>query len=90
MLRVVSACIALIAGFAASSALAQTYPPDDENGGGTYGGGAPALILPDGYGAPDSSHDSYGGSEAPPADVVPDGAPDEEGSGEDQPAEDGH
>jgi hypothetical protein len=83
MLRVVSACIAVIAGFAASSALAQSYPSDDGYGGGDYGGGAPALILPDGYGAPDSSHDSYGSSEAAPADIVaPDGAPDGEESHE--------
>jgi hypothetical protein len=81
MLRIVSACIALIAGFVASSALAQSYP--DSYGGGDYGGGAPTLILPDDYGAPDSSHDSYGNSEAAPADiVVPDGAPDGEESHE--------
>jgi hypothetical protein len=80
MLRVVSACIAVIAGFAVSSALAQSYPDD---GGGDYGGGAPTLIFPDGYGAPDSSHDSYGSTEAAPADIVaPDGAPDGEESHE--------
>ena len=82
MLRVVSACIAMIAGFAAVSTLAQSYSPDEDYGGGTYGG-APTLILPEGYGAPDSSHDSYGSSEAAPADIgAPDGAPDEEASSE--------
>jgi hypothetical protein len=75
MLRVASACIAVIAGFAAPSALAQSYP--DGYAGDDYGSGAPTPILPDGYGAPDSSHDSFGNSEAAPADIVaPDGAPD--------------
>jgi hypothetical protein len=80
MLRVASACT-VIAGFAASSALAQSYPNGYD--GGDYGGGASTLILPDGYGAPDSSHDSYGSSEAAPADIVaPDGSPDGEESHE--------
>jgi hypothetical protein len=79
MLRIVSACIAVFAGFAAPSTLAQSYP--DSYGGGDYGGGAPTLILPDGYGATDSSHDNFGNSEAVPADIVaPDGAPDGEES----------
>lgn len=91
MLRVVSACIALIAGFAASSALAQSYPSNDDYSGGGYGGGAPTLIVPDGYGAPDTTHDSYGSSESAPVDIAPpDEAPVEDGSDEDQPAEDGH
>ena len=93
MLRVVSACIALIAGFAASSALAQSYPPD--NGGDSYGGdsygAAPATSHSDDYGTPDSSPDSYGNSESAPVDIAPpDEAPPEDGSDADQPPEDGH
>jgi hypothetical protein len=91
MLRIVSACVALIAGFAVSSALAQSYPPDDDNGGGGYGA-APAPSHSDDYGTPDSSHDGYGSSESAPVDIAPpDEAPAEDGSGEDTPPpEDGH
>lgn len=101
MLRVASVCIALIAGFAVSSALAQSYPPDDNHGGGgSYGGdsygAAPAPSHSDDYGTPDSSHDGYGGSESAPVDIAPpDESPDEEGSGDEgsgehAPPEDGH
>ena len=90
MLRVASVCIALIAGFAVSSALAQSYPPDDNYGGGSYGA-APAPSHSDDYGTPDSSPDSYGSSESAPVDIAPpDEAPAEDGSGEDQPPENGH
>jgi len=91
MLKLVSACIAVIAGFAASSALAQSYPPDDNYGGGGYGA-APAPSHVDDYGAQDSSHDGYGGGESAPVDIAPpDEAPVEDGSGEDTPPpEDGH
>ena len=95
MLRVASVCIALIAGFAVSSALAQSYPPDDNYGGGSYGA-APAPSHSDDYGTPDSSPDSYGSSESAPVDIAPpDESPDEEGSGDEgsgehAPPEDGH
>ena len=84
MQRVYGACLALLAGIAASGALAQTaYPPADDYG-------APTLLLPDGWNDPDNSRDGYGSSEASPEDVgASDGAPAEEGSGE-QDAEDGH
>jgi hypothetical protein len=86
MLRVVRVFIALIAGFAVSSALAQSYPPDDNYGGGSYGA-APAPSHSDDYGTPDS----YGSSESAPVDIAPpDEAPAEDGSGEDQPPENGH
>jgi hypothetical protein len=86
MQKVFGACLAVLAAIAASGALAQTaYPP-----AGDYVGGAPTLLLPDGWNDPENSRDSYGSSEASPEDVgTPDGAPVEEGSGE-QDAEDGH
>ncbi len=70
MLRIVSACVALIAGFAVSSALAQSYPPDDNDGGGSYGA-APAPSHTDDYGTPDHSPDGYGSSESAPVDIAP-------------------
>jgi hypothetical protein len=90
MLRITSACIALIAGFAVSSALAQSYPPNDDYSGGSYGA-APAPSHSDDYGTPDTSHDGYGSSESAPVDIAPpDEAPAEDGSDDDQPPEDGH
>ena len=96
MLKVVSACIALIAGFAVSGASAQSYPPDNNYGGGDSHGGdsygaAPAPSHSDDYGTPDSSPDSYGGTESAPVDIAPpDEAPPEDGSDQDPPPEDGH
>jgi hypothetical protein len=86
MQKVFGACLAVLAGITASGALAQTaYPPADD-----YGGGAPTLLLPDGWNDPENSRDGYGSSEASPAEFgTPDGAPVEEGSGE-QDAEGGH
>jgi hypothetical protein len=90
MLRIASACIALIAGFAVSSALAQSYSPDDSHGGDSYGA-APAPSHPDDYVAPDTSHDDYGGGESAPVNIAPpDEAPPEDGSDDAPPPEDGH
>src|SRR4029079_13552677 len=86
--RVVRVCIALIAEFAVSSPLAQSYPHDAHYGGGSYGA-APAPSHSDDYGTPDSSPDSYGSSESAPVDIAPPAeAPPEHGAGEDHPPED--
>jgi len=85
MLRVFGACVAVMAGIAASGALAQSYPPADDYGG------APTQLLPDGWNDPENTRDTYGSGEESPEDFSPpDGAPAEEGSGEDGAAEDGH